>query len=266
MNSEDSTSADTKKPDDTFLALIILAIAGVFILFGAIYLWRNRTSSLGLKKNQVKSNPFTPPPQREDYLNAKAVLDISKPDELDQLRQKLIRRALNTIPLLISLQNEGHSIQRLYKRGMLTDDMHFRVEEVKAFVDQEFQDVQQEAEDLQEGWGAQIWQQAMQFYQTVQQQKQKEIDDKTEAEEEKKRQKKEKEKAKKAAQKEAQTGSSSLESTTPKEPEIPIDPEERKIQEAERMAQQLLEEEERAKNVKPKDKGAPTKKNKSGRK
>ena len=40
-----------------------------------------------------------------------------------------------------------------------------QVKELKAFVDQEFQDVQAEAEALLEGWGAHVWQQAMQFHQ-----------------------------------------------------------------------------------------------------
>ena len=68
------------------------------------------------------------------------------------------------IPLVLSLQNEGNAIERLYKKGMLTDDMHFRVKELKAFVEQEFQDVQQEAEEFLEGWSAHIWPQAMQFH------------------------------------------------------------------------------------------------------
>lgn len=76
-----------------------------------------------------------------------------------------MRRAIKTIPILLSLQNEGSSIERLYKRGMLTDDMHFKVKEIKAFVDQEFQDIQVDADELVDGWGATIWQQAMQFHQ-----------------------------------------------------------------------------------------------------
>ena len=76
-----------------------------------------------------------------------------------------MKRAIHAIPILLNLQNEGNSIDRLYKRGMLTDDMHFKVKELKAFVDQEFQEVQVEAEDLVEGWGQHIWPQAMQFHQ-----------------------------------------------------------------------------------------------------
>lgn len=75
-----------------------------------------------------------------------------------------MRRAIRAIPILLSLQNEGNSIERLYKRGMLTDDMHFKVKNLKAFVDQEFQDVQFEADDLVEGWSQHIWPQAMQFH------------------------------------------------------------------------------------------------------
>lgn len=82
----------------------------------------------------------------------------------DNLRKLLIKRALKAIPLILSLQNEGQSIDRLYKKGMLTDDMHFRVKELKAFVDQEYQDVQAEANELMEGWGEHVWQQAMQTH------------------------------------------------------------------------------------------------------
>jgi hypothetical protein len=38
-----------------------------------------------------------------------------------------MRRAISAIPMILSLQNEGNAIERLYKKGMLTDDMHFRV-------------------------------------------------------------------------------------------------------------------------------------------
>ncbi len=81
-----------------------------------------------------------------------------------------MKRAIKTIPILLQLQNEGTSIDRLYKKGMLTDDMHFKMKEIKGFVDQEFQDIKLEADELLEGWGEQIWQQAMQYHQTLQKQ------------------------------------------------------------------------------------------------
>ena len=39
------------------------------------------------------------------------------------------------------------------------------MKELKSFVEMEFQEVQQEAEEILEGWGQHIWPQAMQFHQ-----------------------------------------------------------------------------------------------------
>lgn len=96
---------------------------------------------------------------------AKKQLDVSKVSQKDELKKCLMKRALHTIPILLSLQNEGSSIERLYQRGMLTDDMHFKVKDLKTFVDKEIQEVQGEADELVDGWGQQIWPQAMQYYQ-----------------------------------------------------------------------------------------------------
>lgn len=111
-----------------------------------------------------------PPIERSNYISAKERLDPSIPADLDELKKLLMRRAIRAIPILLSLQNEGNSIERLYKRGMLTDDMHFKVKDLKSFVDQEFQDVQFEADDLVEGWSQHIWPQAMQFHTMIQKQ------------------------------------------------------------------------------------------------
>jgi hypothetical protein len=108
---------------------------------------------------------FSPPPERQAYIEAKEKLDLSQQPQLDELKKLLMKRAMKTIPIVLSLQNEGSSIERLYKKGMLTDDMHFKVKELKSFVDVEFQEIQSEAEELMEGWGNAIWPQAMQFYQ-----------------------------------------------------------------------------------------------------
>lgn len=134
-----------------------------------------------------KQSSFTPPVERAEFIAAKEKLDASKVSDLDELKKLLMRRAIQTIPLLLSLQNEGSSIDRLYKKGMLTDDMHFKVKELKAFVDKEFQDVQFEADDLMEGWGQHIWPQAMQFHQMIQKQAEAKVEEQRAVEEEKKK-------------------------------------------------------------------------------
>jgi hypothetical protein len=63
---------------------------------------------------------FSPPAERDAYIKGKEKLDIRNPIEFEDLKKLLMRRAIYTIPILLSLQNEGNSIERLYKRGMLT--------------------------------------------------------------------------------------------------------------------------------------------------
>ena len=188
----ETNDASNSKTDDGYLAAGILIAAVIIVLIVGFYFWRqNRIAATGgvgdnrygvitlliatttnLHEVQLfinicswKQSAFTPPPERDFYIAAKEKFVDGNSTQLDDLKKLLMRRAIKTIPILLSLQNEGSSIERLYKRGMLTDDMHFKVKEIKAFVDQEFQDIQLEAEELSDGWGASIWQQAMQFHQ-----------------------------------------------------------------------------------------------------
>jgi len=83
-----------------------------------------------------------------------------------------MRRTFKQIPLVHELQQQGPSADKLYKKGMITDALHDRYKDMKAYFDQEFPLVQQEAEALAPGWGAQIWPQANQLYQNIKRQEQ----------------------------------------------------------------------------------------------
>lgn len=158
------TGIPEKNSNDGYFASFILIGTALIVVLIVLYLWRNK-KILGFGGDGWKSSSFDLPPERQVYIEQREKLDPTKPGDLEELKKMLMRRAIGAIPILLNLQNEGISIERLYKRGMLTDDMHFKVKELKAFVDQEFQDVQNEAEDLVEGWGAHVWPQAMQFHQ-----------------------------------------------------------------------------------------------------
>ncbi|KAJ1414043.1 hypothetical protein B484DRAFT_167264 [Ochromonadaceae sp. CCMP2298] len=253
-----------KRADDGFLAVCILIGAVLIVVGSVVYFWKNKKFSSA--DNSWKQNAFSPPPERLAYIEAKETLDPTNVSDLDELKKLLMRRAIQTIPIVLSLQNEGSSIERLYKRGMLTDDMHFKVKELKAFVDQEFQDIQFAADDLVEGWGQHIWPQAMQFHQMIQKQAESRGDEARALEEDKKKsesqKKKDKERAKKTKSKDSKdevtttstpsqasssgaSSSSAAIATPPPAPVlIPLDTEASKAQEAERMAQLLLEEED----------------------
>lgn len=107
--------------------------------------------------------------ERDAYYKTKATLDVSDPAQLEELKKALMRRAMFTIPMILNLQQQGKSVDRLYGRGMLTDEIMDNVKSLKEFVDAEFPDVQAEADDIIHGWGPAIWQEAMQFHRMVQQ-------------------------------------------------------------------------------------------------
>lgn len=107
--------------------------------------------------------------ERDAYYKTKSTLDVADPAQLEELKKALMRRAMFTIPMILNLQQQGKSVDRLYGRGMLTDEIMANVKNLKEFVDAEFPDVQAEADDIIHGWGPAIWQEAMQFHRMVQQ-------------------------------------------------------------------------------------------------
>lgn len=239
---------------DAYLATALLIVV-VMVVAVTIYMMTKKTSA---PPSSWKQDAFTPPTEREEYIALKATTDLTDVKKLDELKKLLMRRTIKTIPILLSLQNEGSSIERLYKKGMLTDDMHFKVKELKAFADKEFQDIQMEADELLESWGPQIWQQAMQFHQMILKQAQAKVEEAETAVETKKKadkQKvKDKEKAKKAATSSAKEEAAAATAAATAEEEDydempplaeaePLDPAAQKAQDAERMAAQLIEEE-----------------------
>jgi hypothetical protein len=114
-----------------------------------------------------KVSTFSPPVEREAYLMAKANSSDASAETFDKLKKLLMQRAVHSIPHILKLQNEGPAIDRMYKKGLLTDDKMGELKEMKAFVEQEFADVQTEANELLEGWGDNIWPQAFKFHTVV---------------------------------------------------------------------------------------------------
>lgn len=98
------------------------------------------------------------------YFEAKRTLNLDDPKNVEELKKLLMRRAMYAIPVILALQSSMNSVQRLYNKGMLTDDVYDNVKEMKAFCDAEWPDIQIEADELVEGWGPHIWNEAMRFH------------------------------------------------------------------------------------------------------
>lgn len=108
---------------------------GIFLVFsiflfvavvGAYFVWINR-SKFGFGEKGFKLLAFTPPPARAQYLEARQSSSPSDPAAVENLKKLLMARAVQTVPIIIAVETEGNAVQRLYRKGMLTDDSHERV-------------------------------------------------------------------------------------------------------------------------------------------
>lgn len=151
------------------IVVLILIITLIGVAAFGFYVYSNRRYyGIGISAGpRVNARDLSK--ERDAYYKTKATLDVSDPAQLEELKKALMRRAMFTIPMILNLQQQGKSVDRLYGRGMLTDEIMDNVKNLKAFVDAEFPDVQAEADDIIHGWGPAIWQEAMQFHRMVQQ-------------------------------------------------------------------------------------------------
>jgi len=220
-NSDEIPSAVKKEIGGGIIILLLIVILIGCVIF-AIFYYKRYKSSDGWNV------PFRPPAERDLYFTFRKACDFEDDNQFEELKKLLVRRAIATIPIITALQNEGNSIERLYKKGMLTDDMHFKIKEMKAFVDQEVQDIQFEANSLVDDWGNSIWPQAFHFHNLIQQRANDKNDEQKSIQEEKKMIATERRKEKVKKQKELSDA--------------------RKLKEnSERIAQELIEEEENLK-------------------
>jgi hypothetical protein len=146
---------------DLFISSILLSLSGI----GVIIFYLNR-HHFGIGSNIGDAKPKGLPriTQREEYITARDTMDINDEEQLEKLKTLLMSRAIQTIPFILLLSDEGEAIEKLYKRGMLTDNMHIEVNEMKLFVDKEYNDVRAEADNLKQKWGEYIWPQAKEYY------------------------------------------------------------------------------------------------------
>lgn len=169
----ESTTTATPKSDDGTIAIMILVATVICVVVGFVLHRRKQAAKKSYFRESLKSpsggaqaqgSGFQEPIEKHTYEDTKATSDLSNPAHVEILKKLLMHRALKVIPMLLNLQNEGQSVDRLYKKGMLTDDMHYKMKEMKTFVDSEVAEVQAEAALLGKGWEQHIWPQAMTFH------------------------------------------------------------------------------------------------------
>mmetsp|Transcript_13512 Transcript_13512/g.17792 ORF Transcript_13512/g.17792 Transcript_13512/m.17792 type:complete len:263 (+) Transcript_13512:88-876(+) len=163
------------------------------------------------------------PPEIDEYYEFKEKLpDTLTENHIKELKNQLMKRAINDIPMILYMQDKSPGTYRLYHKAMIDDKAWKNFQRAEQLVCDEIEQVQTEAEEIEKGWGEQIWAQAMQLRKILlarqnQQEKEKEM-----AKQQKVAQKREKEKLKKKEKKAAE-----------------------KIKSAEEIAAELIAEEEK---------------------
>lgn len=101
------------------------------------------------------------PCARGDFYKAREELEArgTEPsqEDLKKLQQLLMKRAIATIPLYYKVHTEYGSTERLYKKGMLTEEVYNQVKALQEFINSEIKTVMEEAEEMLPGWGKAIW-------------------------------------------------------------------------------------------------------------
>lgn len=155
-----------------------------------------------------------------------------------QLAQALMKRCIADIPIVSHIQRESAGMNKLYSQSMCSVKQWKSYQAAEAMVSAEVEEVRAEADEIEPGWSNVVWRQAMQYHNML---KQKEEQAKTQqmaqarAIEEKKKAEEEKTAADKARYDEIKAK---------------VDAEKARIANAERMAAELLKQEERERESK----------------
>eukprot|EP00611_Tribonema_gayanum_P027327 TRINITY_DN6725_c0_g1_i4.p1 TRINITY_DN6725_c0_g1~~TRINITY_DN6725_c0_g1_i4.p1 ORF type:complete len:251 (-),score=93.39 TRINITY_DN6725_c0_g1_i4:153-905(-) len=111
---------------------------------------------------------FELPDEIEEYYEAKEAAG----DDATALRNPLLKRAIADIPIIMRLQKEGPGMQNLYQQAMIGDREWQAYQAAEALIGEEIEQVQAEAEEIEPGWGQQIWRMASELRQALLQRQQ----------------------------------------------------------------------------------------------
>lgn len=165
---------------------IFLALC--FILFVAIYFYFHKKG----KKRQMEREAFffdmdgdkfniKLPAAVEEYYEVKekciqAGWEPGKPPTSAQeaangpariLAQALLKRCIADIPLVTHIQKESAGMNKLYSQSMCSVKQWKTYQAAEAMVGAEVEEVRAEADEIEPGWSQAIWRQAMQYHNMI---------------------------------------------------------------------------------------------------
>lgn len=207
-------------------AMVIAIVAGLFmvvVLAAAYYFYHHTSAHGGSILDHIAGQQYDVklPDYSENYEEMKEACQ----GDADKMKRLLMRRCIADVPVLLWMQNEQRTVQRLYKQSMIGKDTYESFRASMELVQEEEEAVKQEAETLRDDWGEKIWPEAVHLFNLIQKKQQR------------KAMLEEQEKKKKAAEKKAKADEKKKEKKKKEE-------EERKLIEAKKAEEELLREAE----------------------
>lgn len=80
-----------------------------------------------------------------------------------------MKRAIADIPMVQHIQKESSGMNKLYAQSMCSVNQWRAYQAAEALVSSEVDEVRAEADEIEPGWSAAIWRQAMQYHQMLKQ-------------------------------------------------------------------------------------------------
>lgn len=214
--------------------ILIILVVGVFLFvtIGLYYWYRHENSSVNVMDTVGGQHydDLSLPPECDTYDTDKEQCG----DNTVKLQQLLMKRCVACVPIISYMQSEERTVQRMYHNSMIGKTTYRSFQEAVALVTEEYEAVKHEADEIDAGWSAHIWQQAMHLHQFLKDKKKRE-EEKVEAE------KRRKAAAKRAREKEKQREKKAMNEEKAKEMDAIL---------AEKAALELVKEEEMVNNEK----------------
>mmetsp|Transcript_13140 Transcript_13140/g.18476 ORF Transcript_13140/g.18476 Transcript_13140/m.18476 type:complete len:256 (+) Transcript_13140:121-888(+) len=143
------------------LAVVMCSVLGVVLLMAHNQKRKAdddfKYDSLGAEQYRFDLNPT-------DYYHTFKATFPEDAEDIRPLQKALLERALRNAPIVIKISQEGSTIGNLYHRSMISESAWNAFQESELKLQLEIDDVKNEAEELQPGWGKIIWQQAVNLY------------------------------------------------------------------------------------------------------
>ncbi|KAJ3177725.1 translocation protein S66 [Geranomyces variabilis] len=147
----------------------VLYLTGVGLLFTAYITW-NRARARVAVQHAHDEGYFPPHTSRTQYNELAEMFSPEDPNGLKLLMTSLMKRALTDVQRVFHINEEKAPLQALVNKGTVGEDLLEKLVAAEADLQSEINEVMEEAEMYRPGWGKTIFQEASQMVQMSAQQ------------------------------------------------------------------------------------------------